>query len=81
MKSHREDSNQKGKFCIVISACFSFRDTKLLMLIQNFNNNLEQILKNYKSKEVNSNENYLKLTKMNKDKFSENTSKEKLIHL
>lgn len=51
------------------------------MLIQNFNNNLEQIVKNYKSKEVNSNENYFKLTKMNKDKFSQNTSKEKLICL
>lgn len=38
-------------------------------------------MKNYKSKEVNSNENDFKLTKMNKDKFSQNTSKEKLICL
>lgn len=51
------------------------------MIIQNFNNNLEQILKNYKSKEVNSNGNYFKLTKMNKDKFTQNTPKEKLICL
>lgn len=51
------------------------------MLIQNFNNILEQIVKNYKSKEVNSNENYFKLIKMNKDKVSQNTSKEKLICL
>lgn len=66
---------------MVKSACFSFRDLNLLMLIQNFNNILEQIVKNYKSKEVNSNEKYFKLIKMNKDKVSQNTSKEKLICL